>query len=275
MHISVLSITTARFLSFSTDVQGTAKSIFKEDDELFQAMQQSINKVAATNPSNISIFTEVKANEFSVEIATCVRRELKPMLCLYASINGFVLMPQEDVTEIHEVHGIRLPGINSTSYAAMSINHVPQFSDGEWVYHSIETLRNNTFTASEYMARLGLNFYIDKVSGMTYMLYDPLKEGVRVPNWLAYSTIVVITICFCFWVSIMILLRGSHADSLYKNISRQLASKAKTTGTSIMRSTTNPLTIEGISLMCGQDELTFEVDGLGLNLGIMDDDELF
>ncbi|KAF9924969.1 hypothetical protein BGZ65_008026 [Modicella reniformis] len=225
-RISVLSITTVRFVSSSANLWATAESIFSEKgDELFETMEKSINKPDASK----SIFTEVRANKSSVEIATCMKMELKPMLCLYSSVKG----------------------------------HTPKDRINTWVFPSIETLREDTDKVSEYMAKLGQNFYTDEDSQTLYMLYNPEREGVRIPKWLMYSTIVVMTICLCFWVLIVILLRNSNTGgSLYKNISRQLASKTGIVGTSIMRSTLDPITIEGILLIHGEDGPTIEKERL-------------
>ncbi|KAF9981500.1 hypothetical protein BGZ65_003864 [Modicella reniformis] len=252
MHISVLSVSTVRFVTPSANLWKTAASILGDDNGLFQALESSMKQV---NPvMNASIFTEVRAFNASIEIATCVNREAMSMLCLYTNINGFVLDPQEvnrDLVNVHEIGSFKS---NHTKYAAISISHIPS-NDGKWEFATISRLKDDTRRVSQLMAALGQNFFTDESSLDLYVLYDTNRKVVEVPDWLVYSSMIFMAICLCFWVSIMILLRDTHTGSLYKNISSQLASRAQITGPSIMRSTTNPVTIEGIPLAYDQDGL--------------------
>ncbi|KAF9973335.1 hypothetical protein BGZ65_009317 [Modicella reniformis] len=251
MHISVLSITTVRFISFSDHLQRTANSIFMEEEELFQAIERSINQVT---PENTPIFTEVRAHKSSIEIATCEHRGVKPMLCLYTNINGYVLKPEKVDPVLAKARKTSSFKSNPNNYAAVSIGHLPSNDYGEWVFPSISKLKDDTLRVSRFMAELGQNFYTDYESMELYTLYNTEEKGVEISDWLVYSMIVSMIVCFCFWVTISILLRNTpYSDSLYTSISRQLESKTKMTGPSIMRSTVDPATIEGIPLIYNQD----------------------
>ncbi|KAK3804884.1 MAG: hypothetical protein J3R72DRAFT_466195 [Linnemannia gamsii] len=207
--------TAQRFRNVST-------AIFDNYDDLFQAMEASVNNAAFRSKTNL--FTEVRIVNSTIEALVCYSSSLPGSMCAYTIINA-VLVKQQDLNPIiAEARQGRPLSLRPDITISMMIDHTVAKINGTRQSISLSTMKNATNAAAHYLASLGQNFYMDWNASQLYIIYDTTdtQRGVEIPLWLMMCIAINMVACLGLWAATEYFMDGRYTSSLHKNIALQL-----------------------------------------------------
>ncbi|KAK3817375.1 MAG: hypothetical protein J3Q66DRAFT_430719 [Benniella sp.] len=184
-EIFVLALTSTRFTftekEYNTDL--TSRIFADTSDELLLAMNESFKTKTipsqageAASSRSVELWAEIRMMNSSVDILACAYDAyqmnddppIRNVECVYYIINAFVIS-QPFNPRIQEAARIPKEYDQGTF---MMLDHVPIIHNGSHAPISLAKLRKDTAAASDYMARLGTNVYVDYEEEKFYAEYE-------------------------------------------------------------------------------------------------------
>jgi hypothetical protein len=234
-------------------VAGDAKS----PSELIQGMYLSIN---STNiQRNATLLMEVMLYNSSANVLSCNTarwndRSNLALVCTYIALNVLYLDEQPMNPDIATMRNNQpYPDPVMTSQA-MTIVHTFSANPTEEALIYTAVAMNLTMQAALYMASLGQNFYQDFNTNQLYTVFDTLEivTGFEAPLWLVCFVFASIVFCTLLWLLTKKYIDEVYGDTLYKIISKDIASKSKYDVNKVpmlMESKLSPLKIDGYDIV--------------------------
>ncbi|KAI1320815.1 hypothetical protein EDD11_009772 [Mortierella claussenii] len=251
--ISVLTMTFMRFTTGNAiGYNNSIPTMFMEsDDELLLAMGTSIRNTVDAAPYNPNLLVELRAHGSTMDAVMCLityRTSTPIPVCLYASMNMLIVEPREPNAELANVLGGNTFKVFPQPSNAMTVEHVPTFTDGIRDPASVTGLQRDTAAVTDYMALLGQNFYADYNQSQLYFVYDSLdtQRGFEVPWWLLILVAVLLLGSLCLWIGAEVTISQRYWGSLYMNISSQLTPRIRSHAPTLMPAKTDPVELAGV-----------------------------
>ncbi|KAF9105554.1 hypothetical protein BGX27_009569 [Mortierella sp. AM989] len=246
----VLSVTNMPFSTSTVQrFRNVSIAIFDDYDDLFQAMEASVNN--ATFRWSTNLFTELRIANSTIEALICYSSGLPGLMCTYTIIRA-ILVKQQDLNPIiAEARQGRPLSMETGPVVSMTIDHTVAKVNGTRQLISLSTMKNATFEAAHYLASLGQNFYMDWNASQLYIIYDitDIQSGLEIPFWIMLCIPITMIICLGLWVATECFMDGRYTGSLHKNIAMQLASQMKSSAPMVMRSKVDPLEFEKVPIV--------------------------
>ncbi|KAI1292913.1 hypothetical protein EDD11_008573 [Mortierella claussenii] len=229
-EILVLSSTSIRyFVRQLQDFTNITTSVFRKDgNELVRAMNSSI--VKASTKFNHTLLAEVKIDNTTMDSLSCFTAKNSTtssitLACMYSSINVIAVKQQQPNAMIAAARGGAPWTVTEGNSVAMSFYHLPQITDQNAIHLSPSAAKMASIAASQYIAHLGQNVYMDWDLNELYVLYDTsdANTGLSIPLWLTFCVLFAMAACLGFCSLTQVLLDGRYTGSLYKVMSIQMA----------------------------------------------------
>lgn len=266
-EMAVITTTTSRITYNEEGYNPTlvATLITDKSNELLLAMNESTKVTTLPGqPHNTSVnmWIELRMAGSDIDIYACaiLRRGRRyrdgKSGCFYGTIRvlRFRQPPNERILNEMKAH---------RGYEGFSHNYISTYMTLE---HSLDLISNRTLTSpsfstetmkkdtvdvTDYMARLGFNFYADFYGEILYIEYDiALREaGVEVPLWVLVVTGILMFVCLCVWYLTWVIVEEPYTSSLYSIIRTQMVYKSHDPIPRLMRFNHRPLMFEGIHLL--------------------------
>ncbi|KAF9114938.1 hypothetical protein BGW39_003223 [Mortierella sp. 14UC] len=246
----VLSISNIPFSTSTVQrFRNVSTAAFDNYNDLFQAMEASINN--ATLRSKTNMFTETRIVNSTIEALVCYSSSLPGLMCAYTIIS-IVSVKQQPLNSI--IAGARQGrplSQNPDFTIAMRIRHIITTVNGTRQSVSLSTMKNATSSAAYYLASLGQNFYMDWNASELYIIYDTrdTQSGLEIPFWLILCIAITMVVCLGFWAATEYFMDGRYTSSLHKNIAMRLAARLKSSAPLLMRSKIDPLEFEEVPIV--------------------------
>ncbi|KAK5809557.1 hypothetical protein F5H01DRAFT_369432 [Linnemannia elongata] len=246
----VLSISNMPFCTLTAQrFRNVSTAIFDNYDDLFQAMEASVNNAAFRSKTNL--FTEVRIVNSTIEALVCYSSSLLGLMCTYTIINS-ILVKQQDLNPIiAEARQGRPLSLEPDATISMTIDHTVAKINGTRQSISLSTMKNATTASAHYLASLGQNFYMDWNASQLYIIYDTTdtQRGVEIPLWLMMCISINMVACLGLWAATEYFMNGRYTSSLHKNIALHLGERVKSGAPMLMRSKFDPLEFQEVPIL--------------------------
>ncbi|KAF8977206.1 hypothetical protein BGZ46_007560 [Entomortierella lignicola] len=254
-HVVSVVATMVRFMTTKTQLfSNVSRSIFDEYNELFQAMEITINNKAGLDPT---MFAEVKLRNNTLYSLTCFTapnpssKKTAYLTCAYV-INTCTILEKQDLdpTIVASLGGepIATPSMSST---IMSFIHLPSVNESNFEHVSLSELEQSNLEAANYLASLGHNLLVDWDRGQVTVMFKiaDAEEGLEIPLWLILCVPIIATISAILIGSTEFFLDGRYTGSLYKSIAMSMRTRMNTFAPMLMRSKIDPVEFEGVPVV--------------------------
>jgi hypothetical protein len=228
--IQVLATSSIRFISSSIkSFRNTTATFLNEQDDLVQAMENSMDAFSQHLIPQLFVETNIKEN--TMDILACytgfsnLTGTWAPM-CRYSAVNAILVSQQVMNPVISQIRkGAKYNETFIYSLGA-TFDHYVAVKNGVQEKVSFVSIKQKTAEISSYLASLGQNAQMDWTNNQFIVIYDvyDILDGFDVPVWLIIVYCILVVICFCLFVYSRFLLRGFYG-SLYYAISQQLAKR--------------------------------------------------
>ncbi|CAO3568637.1 unnamed protein product [Mortierella alpina] len=246
----VISISNMPFCTSTVErFRNVSTAVFDNYDDLFQAMEASVNNAAFRSKTNL--FTEVRIVNSTIEALVCYSSSLPGLMCAYTIINA-ILVKQQDLNPIiAEARQGRPLSLGLDPTISMRIDHTVAKINGTRQSISLFTMKNATTAAAHYLASLGQNFYMDWNASQLYIIYDTTdtQRGVEIPLWLMMCIAINMAACLGLWAATEYFMDGRYTSSLHKNIALQLGERVKSSAPMVMRCKFDPLEFQEVPIV--------------------------
>ncbi|KAF9362858.1 hypothetical protein BGX34_005368 [Mortierella sp. NVP85] len=257
--VTVISMTTTRFTHHGDKYRPELASTFldKGSDELLPAMKETANvlKMPSTpgqlpqNTTDIEMWIELRASGSNIDMYACGSASpqdetafvMSGTECLYGTITMRQFRPNFN-------NGILSNYTHREHATYMTLEYSENRIDGTV---SIEKMKNDTTTVTDYMRKLGYNFHADFDNATLYIQYDVarVKSGLEVPLWVLVVSGIILITGVLVWQLTTWLVGSPYSSSLYRIIYARLASGPNTRISRVMRFHFEPLMFEDTELL--------------------------
>ncbi|KAG0235770.1 hypothetical protein BGW41_000665 [Actinomortierella wolfii] len=230
----ILSTSAIRFLAPSNkQFHAVATSLFGTQDELVQAMEDSVNNSTLTTlPANALeelVILEIETTNTEVVALMCIWArqsvaEAPHIACAYTITSVLITKPLRMNPSIaQQLVNKGLNPSDSPITAIMTLSHLPQASTNR-VSYNIPKILKEAEAATRYIASLGNNFVVDWEGSALYVMFDTFEilKGYDVPRWFFIAVIAAMVVCFILWFGTETLLNARYRESLYVAVSKEL-----------------------------------------------------
>ena len=272
-EIAATALTTTRFISpVSMNYTGfgysnDSNALFVENsDELFLAMKESIRNTVPSLPARmpyvgaVQAWVELRVVNSTIEIYVCgegYNRYFKRIAhmgieCIYGAISVLQFRQPFNNAILEKLEGKKPTGHNLTAY--MTLEYFTEIVNGTAALISIEKMKNDTMSVTEYMAQLGTNHVADFSAGKLHIQYEVkvVKLGLEVPLWVLSLTGIIAVASLLLWKLTDWLIGSPYNSSLYLVIRDHLASVSNTPVPRLMQFRFQPLMFEDAKLLPDQ-----------------------
>ncbi|KAF9362860.1 hypothetical protein BGX34_005370 [Mortierella sp. NVP85] len=253
--ITTIAMTTTR-LVLCGDAYSPDTFFANKSDKLLLSMKNTItaDRVAPSLQSpRAQLWVELRVDNSTIDIYVCAKSQLV-YECVYGVINILHIRQTQNTSILEKLGATDISSIDdnvhmTTTY--MSLEYAPNVKNGKPDPISTEKLRNDTLAATDYMARLGYNYYVDFSERKLYVQYDvaKLEPGVEAPFWVLVSAGSLALISLSVWQVTHWVVGAPHTSSLYSILRAQIASKSNTPIPRLMRFRFQPLMFGGSNLL--------------------------
>ncbi|KAF9203513.1 hypothetical protein BGZ49_006340 [Haplosporangium sp. Z 27] len=271
---AVMSVSTMWFSALSVhNFSQVLSTTFQERDELILNMEEAVKKVDITDKASKTLLIEGRILPSSMDAVLCLVwfnplvGEFLPS-CLYMTTSSFTIFPQQVNPILSEIIANRSFKSESSMNYLTVVEHIFPRVNGNLIPTSIDTIRNGTISATQYMATLAYNVYANLDTMNMFILFDVFTstKGIEIPEWLVISVGILMGICLCMWILAEKILDKRYTCSLFRIICMQMYSRTQLAAPTLMRCKVDPIIeFEGILIGVGDEmgELSAELSRLG------------
>ena len=256
-HITTMAMTTTRLVlcgdAYNPDFVETFFA--NKSDKLLLSMKNTItaDKVSPSLQSpKAQLWIELRVDNTTIDVYVCAKSQLV-YECVYGVINILHIRqtPNKSILEKFGATDISSIDDNVHMTTYMSLEYAPKVKNGKPDPISTEKLRKDTLAATDYMARLGYNYYVDFAERKLYVQYDvaELKSGVEAPLWVLVFAAILAVVCLLVWLLTHWLIGAPYTSSLYSILWTRIASRSNTPIPSLMPFHFQPLMLRDVKLL--------------------------
>ncbi|KAG0001361.1 hypothetical protein BGZ80_000498 [Entomortierella chlamydospora] len=265
-----LSMTEVRFIS--PNIQkflNNSKAIFGETDDLFQAMELSINKNKTMASSGAS-FAEIIISGSALSSLSCYsgispwQGNETSLMCSYIDVRAIVTKPQPISPVISEARNGRPLSDNTFPNQMIQLSYIPDNINGIVQPIPLLSLKQATSAAVHYMASLGQNLYLDWDEGQLYVIFDTvdIENGFEIQIWLVVAVLSLAIVSVCLWGGAWYFLDPAYKGSLYNNASMEMGKQANKKAPMLMSFDAHSMEMEDTPIISRDNIIHQEVDTL-------------
>ncbi|KAK3824913.1 MAG: hypothetical protein J3Q66DRAFT_436094 [Benniella sp.] len=247
-HITTMAMTTTRLVLCGSAYNPEFVDTFfaNKSDKLLLSMKNTItaDRVSPSLQSpKAQLWIELQVHNSTIDIYVCAKSQLV-YECVYGVINILHIRQTPNKSILEKLGATDMSSIDDNVHMTtyMSLEYAPKVKNGTPDPISTEKLRNDTLAATDYMARLGYNYYVDFTERKLYVQYDvaKLESGVEAPLWVLVFAGILAVVSFSVWQLTHWLVGAPHTSSLYSILWTHIASRSNTPVPRLMRSRYQP-----------------------------------
>ncbi|KAF9399840.1 hypothetical protein BGX21_005524 [Mortierella sp. AD011] len=263
-----LSMTEVRFISPNIqEFLNNSKAIFGETNDLFQAMELSINRNKTMSSSGAS-FAEIIISGSALNSLSCYsgvsprQGNETSLMCSYIDARVIVTKPQPINSVISEARNGRPLSDSEFPSQLIQISYIPDNINGIVQPIPLLSLKQATSAAVHYMASLGQNLYLDWDDGQLYVIFDTvdIENGFEIQTWLVVAMLSLAVVSVCLWGGAWYFLDPAYKGSLYENASMEMGKQTNKKAPMLMSFDVHSMEMEDTPIISRDDINHQEVD---------------
>ncbi|KAF9080780.1 hypothetical protein BGX27_005243, partial [Mortierella sp. AM989] len=208
-EVVVMAMTDVRFTASSVgEFSNASKAVFGPTDDLFQAMELSINKNRSMTYEG-AYFAELSVNGSDFNALTCysaisvLQGNTTVLVCSFIHFQMIVTKPLPMDPVLMEARNGRSMEYYIFPTMMMSFDYIPDNINGILQPIPLDFFKHTTSAATKYIASVGQNQYLDWGVGLFYVLFDTTdtQSGFEIPGWLEIAVLGIMALCLCLWIA--------------------------------------------------------------------------